>query len=341
MEKEVIIDDDIKLKATSPESAAEEYALLIDSRDTILPWLKWLHSYDGLSPKEGVKARTEYQAKKLKQFEAGTNYAYDIYYKGKLAGSIEIKNFSRDGSFCDMGYWLSKKFAGKGIMTRSVDAITKLALEKLNVRHIIMNIAKENSASKAVAERCGYKLEKITHNYFSLDDGRHDCCVYGKRKKSGSTKTTVRVGKFAIIGIVLSVFNFLIYTLLARLFFKDNSWLWLDSAISYALSAILAYILHSKITWKERPVTKRGIAMFFLWNGITAFAISPFFTWLFGLIKPLYEFAFSISSAIHLPFDYAFVESTGVFILTAAVTMALNYIFYDKLVFGGKNSAKS
>ena len=69
MEKEVIIDNDIKLKATSPESAAEEYALLIDSRDTILPWLKWLHSYDGLSPKEGVQARTEYQAEKLKQFE--------------------------------------------------------------------------------------------------------------------------------------------------------------------------------------------------------------------------------------------------------------------------------
>lgn len=160
-------------------------------------------------------------------------------------------------------------------------------------------------------------------------------------KKSGSAKTTVRVGKFAIIGIVLSVFNFLIYTLLARLFFKDNSWLWLDSAISYALSAILAYILHSKITWKERSVTKRSIAMFFLWNGITAFIIGPFFTWLFGLIKPLYGFAFSISSAIHLPFDYAFVESTGVFLLVAVITMTLNYLFYDRLVFGGEKPTGS
>ena len=340
MEKEVIIDDDIKMKATSPESAAEEYALLIDSRDTILPWLKWLHSYDGLSLKEGVKARTEYQAEKLKQFEAGTNYAYDIYYKGKLAGSIEIKNFSRDGRSCDIGYWLSKKFAGKGIMTRSVNAITKLIFSNLGVRHIIMSIAKENSASIAVAERCGFTLEKVVRNYFSLDDGRHDSYVYGIKKPT-TTKTTVRVGKFAIIGVVLSVFNFLIYTALARLFFKDNSWLWLDSAISYALSAILAYILHAKITWKERPVTKRGIAMFFLWNGITAFLISPFFTWLFGLLKPLYEFTFNISSAIHLPFDYAFIESTGVFVLTAAVTMILNYIFYDKLVFGGKKAKKN
>ena len=87
-------------------------------------------------------------------------------------------------------------------------------------------------------------------------------------EKSGSTKTGARVGKFAVIGIVLTLFNFAIYTSLARLVFKDNSWLWVASAISYTASALLAYVLHSKITWKERPITKRGVAMFFLWNGL-------------------------------------------------------------------------
>lgn len=154
-----------------------------------------------------------------------------------------------------------------------------------------------------------------------------------KIEKANRQKTTVRVGKFAIIGASLSIFNFVVYTLLARLVFKDNSLLWIDSAISYSLSAILAYILHSKITWKERPITKRGVAMFFIWNAALSFLISPLLTWLFGFASFLYEFAFSISSALHLPFDYAFVESTGVFVLTTAVTMVLNYLFYDKLVF--------
>lgn len=72
-----------------------------------------------------------------------------------------------------------------------------------------------------------------------------------------------------------------------------------------------------------------------------AIIISPFFTWLFQSITPLYKFAFDISSAINLPFDYNFVESTGVFVLTACVTMTLNYLFYDKLVFGNtKEKAK-
>ena len=61
--------------------------------------------------------------------------------------------------------------------------------------------------------------------------------------------TGKRIGKFAIIGIVLTLFNFVLYNFIARIILGDNNLLWFDSAISYALTTILAYILHSKITW--------------------------------------------------------------------------------------------
>ena len=153
-------------------------------------------------------------------------------------------------------------------------------------------------------------------------------------------KTAARIGKFAIIGVILALFNFAIYTFIARVIINNNELLWIDSIISYTLATILAYILHSKITWKERPVTKRGVIMFFVWNGITAILISPFLTWFFGFITPVYEFAHNIFSAIHIPFDYNFVESTGIFCFTTAVTMVLNYLFYDKLVFGDQKKAE-
>lgn len=139
--------------------------------------------------------------------------------------------------------------------------------------------------------------------------------------------------KFAIVGIVLSLFNFLVYTFLARVVFNSNDLLWLDSIIAYLFATFLAYYLHSKITWKDRHPTKTGIVGFFFWNLITSIIISPFFTWLFTLIKPLYEFLFHLSSTLNFPFDYNFIESTFVFCLTTAVTMILNYLFYDRLVF--------
>ena len=148
------------------------------------------------------------------------------------------------------------------------------------------------------------------------------------------TNLAKRTGKFAIIGIILALFNFLIYTFLARVVFKNNDFLWFNSIVAYILATFLAYFLHSRITWKERTPTKPGIVMFFVWNFVTALAISPFFTIFFKLMTPLYQFAHGITSAIGLPFDYNFVESTGVFCLTTLVTMVFNFLFYDKLVFG-------
>ena len=153
--------------------------------------------------------------------------------------------------------------------------------------------------------------------------------------------TKKRVGKFIIIGIILTVFNFLVYTFIARVILMNNDLLWLDSMISCVLATILAYILHSKITWRERHVTQTGILMFFLWNGLTAFLISPFLTWLFGLLVPLYQSIHQLCTNLNLPFDYNFVESTGIYLLVTIVTLILNYLFYDKLVFGTSKKSYS
>lgn len=146
-------------------------------------------------------------------------------------------------------------------------------------------------------------------------------------------RKNTRVNKYIIIGIILTIFNFSLYTFLAHVIINNNNLLWMASAIACAFTTILAYILHSKITWRERPTTKRGIIMFFVWNAILTIFVSPFFTWLFGFITPVYEFAYNISSALHLPFDYNFVESTGIFGFTTIIIVLLNYLFYDKFVF--------
>ncbi|MBR3322082.1 GtrA family protein [Candidatus Saccharibacteria bacterium] len=157
---------------------------------------------------------------------------------------------------------------------------------------------------------------------------------------NSAPSTTVRASKYTIVGIILTVFNFGLYTIIARII-NNNEFLWLATLISTLITTILAYILHSKITWKERNPGKSGIYKFFIWNIVAATIIGPIFTWLFTLITPLYEFTYNITATIHLPFDYNFVQSTGVFILTAIVSMVLNYLFYDRLVFGVSKPTKN
>ena len=155
------------------------------------------------------------------------------------------------------------------------------------------------------------------------------------------TTTPVRVGKFFIIGSSLAIFNYLLYIFLALVIIKNSGLLWLSSLISTSVTTILAYILHSRITWQERTPNKTGIINFFIWNALLALIICPGLTWLFGLITPLYDFAFNVCQAIHLPFEYSFVESTSIFILVNIVVMVLNYFFYDRLVFGKGKHEKS
>ena len=154
--------------------------------------------------------------------------------------------------------------------------------------------------------------------------------------KSTDVKTSKRAGKYLIVGITITVFNYGLYSILANLIINNNDLLWLSTLISTAFSIIVAYILHSKITWKERPVTKTAVYKFLLWNVILAVAIGPWLTQLFSFFTPLYEFAYNICTNLHLPFSYEFVLTTGAFALTSLVIMILNFFFYDRFVFGKK-----
>lgn len=147
-------------------------------------------------------------------------------------------------------------------------------------------------------------------------------------------KTSKHASRYLIIGIILAIFNYGLYTIIANLIINNNDLLWLSSFIASAFTTILAYILHSKITWKERNPGKTGIYKFLIWNLILTIAINPGLTQLFSLFTPLYTFGFKLLQALNIPFSYEFVQSTGAFVLTAIVTMILNFLFYDRFVFG-------
>lgn len=153
-------------------------------------------------------------------------------------------------------------------------------------------------------------------------------------KEDKDVKTSKRASRYIIVGIILTVFNYGLYSVLANFVIKNNDFLWLSTLISTIITTFVAYFSHSKITWKERKITKTAKYKFFIWNLTFAFAVGPWITQLFSLITPLYDLAFNICQAINIGFSYDFVQSTGAFALTSLVIMILNYLFYDKFVFG-------
>ena len=154
-----------------------------------------------------------------------------------------------------------------------------------------------------------------------------------------STQADVKTSKHAIryfiVGVCVTGFNYALFAVLSNLVIKNNDLIWLSNLIATAVTTIVAYFAHSKITWKERTVTKHSVIRFFVWNAMLV-ALAPVLTQFFSIFTSLYEFAYNITSAIHLPFSYEFVLTTGAFAFNALVIMVINFLFYDKFVFGKK-----
>ena len=142
--------------------------------------------------------------------------------------------------------------------------------------------------------------------------------------------------KYVLVGVIITLFDFVAYTVLVKLVFRTNDALEISTAVATVLATILAYILHSRITWRDRKPAKFGVVKFFLWNGLAAVALKPFTAWVVGTWTGLFQFALMVSEWLRLPFDYGTIEYLGVYGIATLVIMVLNYFFYDRLVFGSK-----
>jgi RimJ/RimL family protein N-acetyltransferase len=87
---------------------------------------------------------------------------------GRMAFAIEIDRevvgtigISIHDHKAEIGYWLGRKYWGKGIMTDVVKETTKYGFNELGLRRMYALVFPHNKASMRVLEKAGYKFEGI------------------------------------------------------------------------------------------------------------------------------------------------------------------------------------
>jgi|DewCreStandDraft_4_1066084.scaffolds.fasta_scaffold131532_1 RimJ/RimL family protein N-acetyltransferase len=107
----------------------------------------------------------------------------------KLAGSIGITlktDIYRKNA--EIGYFLSKKFRGKGIMTNAVKIIVKYIFDNKDIIRIYAEPMAKNIASRKVLENAGFSCEAILKNYIIKQDTILDSCIYSLLKENWNNK---------------------------------------------------------------------------------------------------------------------------------------------------------
>ena len=101
----------------------------------------------------------------------------------QMIGSICLWNFSKDRKTAEVGYDLSPKFQGKGIMNESLKSILEFGFNNLNLDLIEAYTHKRNVNSKKLLERNRFKLD-----IGKKDEHNQDNIIYKKSASDNSSK---------------------------------------------------------------------------------------------------------------------------------------------------------
>jgi ribosomal-protein-alanine N-acetyltransferase len=111
----------------------------------------------------------------LQQHREGAGYPFVMEYDGEVAGQLNIWGVAR-GSLCSatIGYWVSERFAGRGITPTSVALATDAAFDIFGLHRMEICIRPENHASLRVVEKLGFRYEGLRRAFIHIDGDWRD-----------------------------------------------------------------------------------------------------------------------------------------------------------------------
>jgi ribosomal-protein-serine acetyltransferase len=102
-----------------------------------------------------------------------------IWFNGRLCGMIHHLNVDWLNHCAVLSYWLDAAHQGRGIMTACCRAFLAHGFDTWKLNRITIECATENTRSRAIPERLGFKLEGIVRHIEWLHDHFADHAIYG------------------------------------------------------------------------------------------------------------------------------------------------------------------
>ena len=87
----------------------------------------------------------------------------------KLVGAFNLSQiFRKSFQNAYLGYWVTKPLSRQGLMTEGLHLTLSYSFRALKLHRIEANIRPGNLRSKALAERCGFRLEGFSPRYLKI-----------------------------------------------------------------------------------------------------------------------------------------------------------------------------
>lgn len=163
------LDDGTVIRRFVEDDIPEQVDVVNANLAHLAPWMPWAQE------PVTVQSQLTWFRDSDKQWDDGTGFGFGIYTPdGKLVGGVGYHVRNGPGVL-EIGYWLARDAAGKGLMTRVAEALTKVAASVEGVTRVEIHCDAANVRSAAIPERLGYTVDRVEEREILApgESGRH------------------------------------------------------------------------------------------------------------------------------------------------------------------------
>jgi ribosomal-protein-serine acetyltransferase len=161
----------IELRPFEEDDAPELLALIERNRAELKRWMQMGHDR---TPGQALAFVRRASAKEAE--ERGMQRA--IVAEQQIIGVVGFPVIDRENRSASVGYWLDGGRQGRGVMTAAVTVLSRHAFDVLDLARLEIRTDVENLASRAVAERAGFRYEGTLRQAYWVGDRYSDDAVY-------------------------------------------------------------------------------------------------------------------------------------------------------------------
>ncbi|MEJ1155185.1 GNAT family protein [Microbacterium marmarense] len=170
---------------TAPRAHGPVSLRLVRSRDArvlqqeLLSNRQWLRPWEATNPDGAVSFDMRLGVKRLlQQYRDGSGIPFVMEYDGEIAGQLNVWGIARGSlSSATIGYWVSERFAGRGITPAAVAMATDICFNEMRLHRMEICIRPENVASLRVVAKLGFRYEGLRRRFIHINgDWRDHYC---------------------------------------------------------------------------------------------------------------------------------------------------------------------
>ena len=147
------------------------YAVVDANRDYLARWLPWAAG-------QTLEGTRTFIRSTRRQLANDDGFQTAIVEDGRIIGMVGFHAVSWQQGSTSIGYWLAESAQGRGIMTRAVRALTDHALTVWQLNRVEIRAAVDNTRSRSIPERLGFRQEGVLTKAELVGDRYVDHAVY-------------------------------------------------------------------------------------------------------------------------------------------------------------------